>query len=111
MKSKPKVSKSVGTRSTHLGKTEKPGGEKPPSAKRLRSSIKVDIKVDDCMNLHDNKLGTNFTFLAVLCKYLVTDAYYVVARVLTTGYAKGQLIVISGDLSISVDNRRTAGRT
>ena len=34
--------------------------------------------------------------------------------VLTTGYAKGskgQLTAISGDLSISVDNWRTAGRT
>lgn len=46
------------------------------------------------MNLHDSKLGK--------CCH---------KGVLTTGYAKGQLTAISGDLSISVDNWRTAGRT
>ena len=47
----PKASKSVGTRSTRLGKREKPGGEKPPPAKKPRLNFKVgDImaKCDIC---------------------------------------------------------------
>ena len=52
----------------------------------------------------------NVIFLTALCKCLVIDAYCCHKGVLTTGYAKGQLTAISGDLSISVDNWRTAGR-
>ena len=54
VKSKPpKASKPVDTRSTRRGKREKPGGEKPPPAKRPRPNFKVG----DCVNLHDSKLG------------------------------------------------------
>ena len=62
-----------------------------------------------CVKLHDSKLGK--CHLAVLCKCLVIDAYYCHKGVLTTGCAKGQSTAISGDLSISVDNWRIAGRT
>ena len=75
MKSKPKTSKSVVMESTRLGKREKPTSEKPPLAKKLRS----DFKVGDCMNLHDGSWA-NVTFLLVLCKCLVIDAYCFVAR-------------------------------
>ena len=63
----------VSTGSTLLGKREKLTAEKPPPAKN-RNSV---FKVEDFVNLHDSKLAT---FLAVLCKYLVIDAYCVVAR-------------------------------
>ena len=107
VKSKPpKASKPVNMRCTRRGKREKPGGEKPPPAKRPRPNFKVG----DCVNLHDSKLGKChlpcvvqvFGDRCLLCCH---------KGVLTTGYAKGQLTAISSDLSISVDNWRTAGRS
>ena len=59
----PKASMSVGTRSTHLGKREKPGGVKLPPAKKPRPNFKVG----DCVNLHDNKLGNVIYPRSLLC--------------------------------------------
>ena len=54
MKSKPpEANKWIDMRSTHLGKREKPDGEKPSPAKRPRPNFKVN----ECVNLHDSKFG------------------------------------------------------
>ena len=105
VKSKPpKTSKSVGTGSTCLGKREKPTSEKPPLAKKPRSNFKVG----DCVKLHDGKLGKSFCVVQVF-----GDRCLLFCRkgVLTTGCAKRQLTTVSGDVSISVDNWRTAAKT
>ena len=96
-----------GSKSTRVGKREKPGGEKPPPAKKPKPSFKVG----DCVNLHDSKLGK--CHLPCCIVQVFGDRCLLCCRkgVLTTGYAKGQLTAISSDLSISVDNWRTAGRT
>ena len=108
VKSKPpKASKSVNTRSTRRGKREKPGGEKPPPAKKPRPNFKVG----DCVNLHDSKLGKCHLPCCVVQVFGDQCLLCCHKGVLTTGYAKGQLTAISGDPSISVDNWRTAGRT
>ena len=108
VKSKPrKASKPVDTRCTHRGKREKPGGEKPPPAKRPRPNFKVG----DCVNLHDSKLGKCHLPCCVVQVFGDRCLLCCHKGVLTTGYAKGQLTAISGDPSISVDNWRTAGRT
>ena len=55
--------------------------------------------MEDFVNLHDSKLAT---FLAVLCKYLVIDAYCVGCKgVLATGYAKVQLMTVTRYVTIS----------
>ena len=96
-----------GSKSTRVGKREKPGGEKPPPVKKPRPSFKVG----DCVNLHDSKLGK--CHLPCCIVQVFGDRCLLCCRkgVLTTGYAKGQLTAISSDLSISVDNWRTAGKT
>ena len=107
VKSKPrKASKLVDTRSTCRGKREKPGGEKPPPAKRPRTNFKVG----DCVNLHDSKLGKCHLPCCVVQVFGDRCLLCCHKGVLTTGYAKGRLTAISGDPSISVDKWRTAGR-
>ena len=106
VKSKPpKASKPVDTRCTRQGKREKPSGEKPPPPKKPRPNFKVG----DCVNLHDSKLGK--CHLPCCAVQVFGDRCLLCCHkgVLTTGYAKGQLTAISGDLSISVDNWQTAG--
>ena len=110
MKSKPpKTSKSVGTGSSRLGKREKkkPASEKPPPAKKLRPNFKVG----DCVNLHDSKFGK--CHLPCCIVQVFGDRCLLCCRkgVLRTGYAKRQLTAITGDVSISVDNWRTAAKT
>ena len=107
VKSKPpEASKPVDTRSTRRGKREKPGGEKPPPAKRPRPNFKVG----DCVNLHDSKLSKCHLPCCVVQVFGDRCLLCCHKGVLTTGYAKRQLTAISGDLFISVDNWRTAGR-
>ena len=71
----PKTSK-VGTGSTHLGKREEPTGEKPPPAKKRKHILKVE----DCVNLHDSKLGKYHLPCCIVQILKVIDAYCAVAR-------------------------------
>ena len=52
----------------------------------------------------------NVAFLVVLCKCLVIDAYYFLAREFSR-LATPQLTTVSGDVSISVHNWQTAAKT
>ena len=106
----PKTSKSVDTGSTRLGKREKPTSEKPPLAKKPRSTT-CNFKVGDCVNLHDGKLGK--CHLPCCIVQVFGDRCPLCCRkgVLTTGYATRQLTTVSGDVSISVHNWRTAAKT
>ena len=67
----PETMKSVGTGSTCLGKREKPASDKPPPVKKPRPNCKVGDCEFACMIAS----WENVTFLAVLCKCLVIDAY------------------------------------
>ena len=68
-----------------------------------------NFKVGDCEFVCMIANWANVTFL-VLCKYLVIDAYYFVAREFS---AKRQITTVTGDgdVSISVDNWQTAAKT
>ena len=108
VKSKPpKTSKSVSTGSTRLGKREKPTSEKSPLAKKPRPNFKVG----DCVNLHDGKLGKCHLPYCVVQVFGDRCLLFCRKGVLTTGYAKRQLTTVSGDVSISGDNWRTAAKT
>ena len=63
------------------------------------------------MNLHDIKLGKCHLPCCIVQVFGDKCLLCCHKGVLTTGYTKGQLMAISGDVSISVDNWQTAGRT
>ena len=101
----PKTSK-AGTGSSHLGKRGKPAGEKPPPAKKRKHILKLG----DCVNLHNSKLGKYHLPCCIV--QIFGDRCLLCCRkgVLTTGYTKGQLVAITGNVTISAENWRTAAK-
>ena len=101
----PKTSK-AGTGSTHLGKRGKPAGEEPPPAKKRKHILKVG----DCVNLHDSKLGKYHLPCCIV--QIFGDRCLLCCRkgVLATGYTKGQLMAITSNVTISAENWRTAAK-
>ena len=91
---------------TCLGKREKPASEKALPAKKPRPNLKVG----DCVNLHDGKLGKYHLPCCVVQVFGDRCLLCCDKGVLTTGYAKRQLTAIGSDVSISVDNWRTAAK-
>ena len=94
----------VGTGSTRLGKRDRPATEKSPPAKKSTPNFSVG----DYVSLHDSKLGKYHVPCCIVQMFGDRCLLCCCKGVLKTGYAKSQLTAISGDVSISVENWRSA---
>ena len=96
----------VDTEPTKLGKRKRPSSDKhPPVRKR-----KPDIKVGDYVGLHESRLDKCHVPCRVVQMFGERCLLYCHKGVLRTGYAKSQLVALRSDLSISVEDWRTAAK-
>ena len=101
----PKRSK-VSTGPTQLGKRERPASDKPPPVRKN----KPNFKVGDYVGLHESKLDEYHIPCRVVQMFGERCLLYCRKGVLRTGYAKSRLVALSSELSISVENWRTAAK-
>ena len=89
-----------------LGKRERHASDKPPPVRKS----KPNIKVGDYVGLHESKLDKYHIPCHVVQTFGDRCLLYCRKGVLRTGYAKSRLVALSGDLSIFVENWRTAAK-
>ena len=96
----------VDTAPTKLGKRERSSSDKPPPVRKR----KPDIKVGDYVGLHKSRLDKCHIPCHMVQMFGKRCSLYCHKGVLRTGYAKSQLVALGSDLSIPVEDWRTAAK-
>ena len=89
---------------TQLGKRQKPVSDKPPTVRKC----KLNLKVGGYVSLHERKLDNYHTPCCVMQMFGDKCVLYFRKGVLKSGYASSELLALSSDWSISIENWRTA---